>query len=54
MGKSNFHYENGSPQTKMQSNGLKDMPRVQEHLAELIFVNFSGRGNWFSKGQLSV
>ena len=54
MGESNFHYENGPPQTKMHSNVWKQMPRVQEHLAELIFVHFSGRGNWYSKGHLSV
>ena len=54
MGESNFHCENGPPQTKMHSNVWEHMPRVQEHLAELIFVHFSGRGNWFSKGYLSV
>ena len=30
------------------------MPRVQEHLTELSFLHFSGRGNWFSEGHLSV
>ena len=54
MGESNFHYKNGPPQTKMHSNVWEHMPRVQEHLTELIFVHFSGRGNWFSKGYLSV
>ena len=54
MGESNSHYENGPPQTKMHSNGGKHMPRVQEHSTELIFVHFSGHGNWFSKGYLSV
>ena len=54
MGESNFHYKNGPPQTKMHSNVWEHMPRVQEHLAELIFVHFSGRGNWFSEGHLSV
>ena len=54
MGESNFHCENGPPQTKMHSNGWKHMLRVQEHLAELIFSHFSGRGNWLSKGHVPV
>ena len=53
LGELNFHYENGSSRTKMHLNPCQNMPRVQEHLTELSFLHFSGRGNWFSRGHAS-
>ena len=53
LGELNFQYANGSPRTKMHLNPCQNMPRVQEHLTELSFLHFSGRGNWFSEGHLS-
>ena len=38
MGELNFHQEDGPPRGKMHSNGWGHMPRVQEHLAESIFI----------------
>ena len=54
MGGSNFCYGSGPLQTQMHPNGWEHMPRIQEQLTELIFVDFSGRGSWFSEGYLSV
>ena len=54
LGELNFHYENGPPHSGIHLNGYQHMPRVQEQLTELIFVHFSGRGDCFSEGHLSV
>ena len=49
MGELNFHYDNGSPRTKMRFNPCQYIPGVQEHSTELSFVKFIGCGNWFFK-----
>ena len=49
LGELNFHYENGSPRTKMHLNSCQYMPRVQELSTELRIVHFSGRGNCYLK-----
>ena len=49
MGESNFHNENGSPQTKIHLNPCQNMPRVQEHLAELRFLHFQVAATGFLK-----
>ena len=54
MGELDLHYKNWPPRTKRHWNGWGHMPRVQEQLTELIFVHFSGRGDCFSEGHLSV
>ena len=54
MGGSNFCYGSGPLQTQMHPNGWEHMPRIQEQLTELIFVDFSGRGDCFFEGHVSV
>ena len=46
LGEFSLHCENGPPHSKMHSNRYQHVARVQKHLKEFIFVNFSGRGDW--------
>ena len=53
LGKSIFHWEDGSPWTKMHLNWSSHMPRSQWSLSELCFIHFTGQMSHFSKGHCS-